>query len=71
MLFSSSLNFEVNIWLPILSNNSSIPKDVHADVNLKKAPIFVAKFLASSSPTSSLSNRSLLFPANPMTKRKK
>ena len=54
----------------MLLNNSSIPKDVHADVNLKTALISFAKILTSSSFTASLSNRSPLFPAIPMTKKK-
>ena len=54
----------------MLLNKSSIPKDVHADVNLKIASISFAKILPSSSFITSLSNKSLLFPAIPMTKRK-
>ena len=55
----------------MLLNKSSIPKDVHADVDLKIAPISFAKFFASSSFTTSFSTRSHLFPAIPMTKLKK
>jgi len=52
---------------PILLNNSSIPAAVQAEVSLKTAPISWAYFLASASGTCSLSNKSLLFAANPMT----
>ena len=48
-------------------NNSSIPEAVQADVSLNTAPISDAYFLASASGTSSLSNKSLLFAANPIT----
>jgi hypothetical protein len=40
---------------------------VQADVSLKIAPIFSANCLAVSSDTSSLSYKSLLFAANPIT----
>ena len=55
----------------MLLNKSSIPKDVHADVDLKIAPISFAKFFASFSSTISFSTRSHLFPAIPMTKLKR
>jgi len=48
-------------------NNSSIPAEVQAEVSLKIAPISPAYFLACSSDTCSLSNKSLLFAANPIT----
>ena len=51
----------------MLLNNSSIPEAVHAEVNLKTAPISFAYSLASASDTCSLSNKSLLFAANPIT----
>jgi len=51
----------------MLLNISSIPVPAHAEVSLKIAPISCAYFLASSSDTCSLSNKSLLFAANPIT----
>ena len=41
---------------------------MQAEVSLKIAPISCAYFLASASGTCSLSNKSLLFAANPITK---
>ena len=55
----------------MLLNKSSIPKDVHADVDLKIAPISFAKFCASFSSTTSFSSRSHIFPAIPITILKK
>ena len=40
---------------------------VQAEVSLKTAPISAAYFLASASGTCSLSNKSLLLAANPIT----
>jgi len=53
--------------LPILINNSSIPIPLKAEVMLKNAPILSANSFPSTSVTSSLSNKSLLFPASPIT----
>ena len=52
---------------PILVNNSSIPSPLQAEVSLNIAPISFAKCLASHSGTLSSSNKSLLFPAIPIT----
>ena len=49
----------------------SSPAAVQAEVSLKTAPISWAYFLASASGTCSLSNKSLLFAANPITIYKK
>ena len=51
----------------MLLNNSSIPVAVQAEVSLKTAPISDAYFLALASGTCSLSNKSLLLAANPIT----
>jgi len=61
------LKFGSKYLLPTLANNSSTPTEVQADVSLKIAPIFSANCLAVSSDTSSLSYKSLLFAANPIT----
>ena len=54
-------------FFPSVVNNSSIPSDFNADVNLNAAPISSAYFLAFSSGTASESNKSDLFAAIPIT----
>ena len=55
----------------MLLNISSIPVPELAEVSLKTAPISFAYSLASASDTCSLSNKSLLLAANPITIMKK
>jgi len=50
----------------IFSNNSSIPMPFKAEVFIKIEPISLANFSPSSSSTCSCSNKSLLFPTNPI-----
>ena len=66
-LFASSLKLGSRNLQPRLTNNTSIPAEVLADVSLKIAPISSANFLALSSGIFSLANKSLLFAAKPIT----